>query len=68
MENITISKEKYEELLRKAQKLEELQNQENSEKEIKTIEDLPEDLKEEMELLSKASAQSSAEFFAKHNL
>ena len=65
---IKIPKEKYEELLAKAQKFDELQNQGNSQKVINSMEDLPQDLREEMEMLAESSTEEAAEFFAKHDL
>ncbi len=66
METINIPKQKYEELLEKAQKLEELENQKDQQKEIKTMDDLPADLKEEMEILERASDEDLANWEKKH--
>jgi hypothetical protein len=56
MDTITIPKEKYKEILEKAERLSELQNNKNSE------------LREQIDPLTKSSSEEASEFFAKHDL
>ncbi len=66
METITIPKEKYEELLRKAQQLAALQNQRISQKQINSVDDLPTDLIEDMEILEESSDEDLVNWEKKH--
>lgn len=67
MVNITISREEYESLLRKAQKLDELQGQKNYQKKTNNKK-ISDELKEEIEMWQRASGESIALFNKKHNL
>jgi len=66
MDTINISKQEYEELLKKVHELEEFKKSKREFKE--TDQEISDELREEMEMWQKASDEDLAEFNKKHNL